>query len=78
MADNWIKFALGEDFYNHYLRYNFITSATEVPGMRVSELIAKTHLSVSVLETYIFTPERAEADLDAKKVDEMKKAGVIQ
>ena len=78
MADNWIKFALGEDFYNHYLRYNFITSATEVPGMRVSELIAKTHLSVSVLETYIFTPERAEADLDAKKVAEMKKAGVIQ
>ena len=46
--------------------------------MKVSELKAKTYLTLGALEKYIFPIKRSEADLDRKKIDELRNRGVIQ
>jgi hypothetical protein len=74
-ADNWVKSVFGDEFYCHYFRFCYVTSATKIPGMKVSELRAKTYLTLSALETYIFTPEMTEDEFDAKKAIELKKGG---
>ena len=75
-ADNWVK-SVFEGFYCHYFRFAFITSATQIPNIKVSELRAKTYLTLGALERYVFTPEKAEADLDDKRANEYRKQGVI-
>ena len=77
MADNWVKFVF-EGFYCHFFRFNYITSATEMPDMKISELRAKTKLTMGALEKYIFTPAKAEEEFDAKKAQELRNRGVIQ
>ena len=76
MADNWVKYVF-EGFYCHHFRFQFITSATQLPDMKVSELKAKTYLTLGALEKYIFPIKRSEADLDRKKIDELRNRGVI-
>jgi hypothetical protein len=77
-AGDWIKYALGEDFYCHWMRYNFVTNTTKTPDMKVSELVAKTQLTLSALEHYLLTPTRSQDELDAKKIKEMRQQGVIK
>ena len=76
-ADNWVK-EVFEGFYCHYFRFNYITSTTQIPNMKVSELRAKTHLTLGALERYLFTPEKSEEELDAKKAKELRRMGVLQ
>ena len=76
MADNWVK-SVFKGFYCHHFRFQFITSATQLPDMKVSELKAKTYLTLGALEKYIFPIKRSEADLDRKKIDELRNRGVI-
>jgi site-specific recombinase XerD len=64
-------------YYPHYFRYNFVTNTTKVPSMKVSELRAKTHLSLAALENYVFTPEGEEDELDRRKAEQMKAKGVM-
>jgi len=45
--------------------------------MKISELKAKTYLTLSAIEKYVFTPEGEEDELDRRKAEQMRALGVM-
>jgi hypothetical protein len=76
-ADNWVK-QFFKDAFPHYFRFNMIDSATKLPDFRVSQIKGKTYLTLSALEKYVITDEGEASELDRKRIEEMKKTGLIR
>ncbi len=75
-AQNYVN-EVFRNHYPHFFRFNFITNTTKVPDMKISELKAKTYLTLSAIEKYVFTPEGEEDELDRRKAEQMRALGVM-
>lgn len=80
-ALNWIKEALGEDYYNHYLRFNYITKAVEKskdpPGPLLLKLRKKTGLNTQTLEFYIMANPKYRTSIDEREIEDLELEGEI-
>lgn len=80
-AWTYVKDVLGEDFYPHYGRYNFITKAVRKstnPGELVDELLQDTGLDVQTIVSYIMDDPQNKGRITRREINKLKEEGIME
>jgi len=76
-AWNYVR-EIFEGYYPHFFRFNWITTEANDPNVSFDELKTKTGLHMITLNAYLLESERFQTTLDKRKIERLKKEGVIQ
>jgi len=76
-AWRYVKDVFG-DYYPHFFRFNYITDRCSDPETSLTELRAKTGLSISSLNKYLMRARRAQRSADQRKLEELKSKGLLK
>ena len=76
-ALNYAK-ELGDGYYPHFFRFNFLTQGANNPEITIAELKTKSRLTLPALEHYIMATKALEQSYNRKILKQLRQEGIIK